>query len=239
MCRWWPVNICQPHPYHPYPPTMPHWWLAYAPMFPPPPALPAILPQGSTVPANVWWVCVTCHVCICGLGRVCTHACVYALVRDTSAALSCYPIDMSVCEALLFSDVPHTGSWSLCVCACAWLPSSVLLETDGPWHLPFGRFSLWKMSSSSDPTCVCLYACVCACFRVRERWCVPQFCLPEVELCSWLNNGCKLFDQPGRSNLCVCVCGFYIGVVMSDISASSEAARWRQCKYPENKHSTS
>lgn len=38
------------------------------------------------------------------------HAGVYAFVCDTSAGLSCYQIDMSVCEALLFSDVPHTGS---------------------------------------------------------------------------------------------------------------------------------
>lgn len=45
-----------------------------------------------------FWVCVF------------VHASVYAFVRDTSAGLSCYQIDMSVCEALLFSDVPHTGS---------------------------------------------------------------------------------------------------------------------------------
>lgn len=62
----------------------------------------------------------------------CAHIGVYSVVCDPSAGLSCYQIDMSVCEALLFSDVPHTGSWSLCVCASACLPSSASLETDGP-----------------------------------------------------------------------------------------------------------
>lgn len=130
-----------------------------------PPALRAVLPEGLSVPCDgptcdkhVWWL----SVCLC----------VFAYVRDTSAGLCCYQIDMSVCEALLFSDVPHTGSWSLCVCVCvcARLPSSAVLETDGPWHLPFERFSLWKMSSSSDPTCVSERRRE----RERERWCFPQ-----------------------------------------------------------------
>ncbi len=74
---------------------------------------------------------MTCYVCVRDLGCVCVHAAAYAFVRETRAGPSCYQIDMSVCEALLFSDVPHTGSWSLCVCACACLPSSALLETEG------------------------------------------------------------------------------------------------------------
>lgn len=194
------------------PPTMPHWWSDSVPSSSPPtthnPCHPPLGCQCSlrwscVCDKHVWWASVTCHVCTCDLGCLCVHAGVCAVVCDTSAGLCCYQIDMSVYEALLFSDVPHTGSWSLCVCACACLPSSASLETDGPWHLPFGRFSLWKMSSSSDPTCVC----VCVCLWERDREMVhPSICLPEVKICSWLNNGHKLFEQPGQTNLCVCAC---------------------------------
>ena len=237
--RWCTVNICQPCPYHPRLPLPSHHasvvvslglsllLLLLLPLLGR--SHHAVLPKASTVPSDgpacdkhVWWVCVTCHVCIWDFG-VCVCVCICAWHK--CGGLPCYQIDMSVCEALLFSDVPHTGSWSLCVCDCvclcvclclcvraclpACLPSSALLETDGPWHLPFGRFSLWKMSSSSDPTCMCVCVCVCVCVWKRGREGASLNLFPWGQALQLTEQWSQAVWAAGTEELvclCVCVC---------------------------------
>lgn len=112
-------------------PTMPPWWSFSVPSsFTPSADPPCHPPLGFHCSLQWYSVWRTCVMSLCDMpcvyllfgGWVCVclraHAGVYVFVHDTSAGLSCYQIDMSVCEALLFSDVPHTGSWSLCVCVC-------------------------------------------------------------------------------------------------------------------------
>lgn len=63
-----------------------------------------------------------CHaMCVFVVLDVCLQVSAYVFAHDISAGHSCDQIDISVFEALLFSDVPHSGSWSLYVCVSACL----------------------------------------------------------------------------------------------------------------------
>lgn len=161
-CRWWTVIICQLH--HPerllssHCPQTLRLWTSFSP--------PAILHALSVVRCvanlrhkSLWHTMYGVeNLCVCLCMR---HKCSPFLLADWRECLWGFA---------LFRCASHWQLQFMCARLPACLPSSATLETDGPWHLPFGRFSLWKMSSSSNPTClsVCVHARVHLCVYLRD-----------------------------------------------------------------------